>query len=61
MHTCLPWARRMPPVTAAVPSKIWNKATNGRIDATSFTTSAIDERQSEALKINSSPGSLLNM
>jgi len=51
----------MPPVTAAVPSKIWNKATNGRIDATSFTTSAIDERQSEALKINSSPGSLLNM
>ena len=38
--TCLPRARRIPPVTAAVPSKTWKSATRGRIAAVKTTTSA---------------------
>jgi hypothetical protein len=31
----------MPAVTAEFPSKTWNKATTGRMDATGVTTSAL--------------------
>ena len=39
--TCFPLALKMPAVIAEFPSKTWNKATNGRIDATRATTSEL--------------------
>jgi hypothetical protein len=38
-HTCLPLALSIPEQMAHVESNTWNNATNGRIDATSVTTS----------------------
>lgn len=37
--TCFPLARKIPAVTAQFPSKTWNSATSGSIEATSDTTS----------------------
>jgi hypothetical protein len=43
--SCLPRARRTPPVTAAFPSKTWNRATRGRISDTRAITSVLRVRK----------------
>ena len=46
--TCLPIARRIPAVTPPRPSNNWKRATMGRIEATSSTTSVVSQKQQSA-------------
>lgn len=52
---CLPTALRIPPVTPPSPSKTWNSATKGRIDATSCTTSKDQISHSHKSQIDEPP------
>lgn len=42
---CFPRALKIPPVTAELPSKTWNKATRGKIPPTSETTSVMFKKE----------------